>query len=427
VTATATFAPPEHSVTARTSSFSFKGSKVDIPTVGRKLNVGSVLEGNVRKHGDQLRITVDLVDARTGYPVWSDSYDRDLKDVFAVQSEIAQSVGRAMQVRLLGADRQLLTSGGTQDPVALDSYLRGREAGAAEDEGGLQRAIDHFDAAIRQDPGYALAYSAKALALGQYASDFVGDRKERERLIAMSVVMADRAVQLAPSSGQVYGVLSTVLANSTLDSAAIEKTAARAIQLEPGNADNYARYANIARSLGRKDALAASERAVALNPLSVKQQQEHAFTLAYLRRFDAAREAMLRSFALGDLWLGHVRLGLIEVAAGNPQSALPQCEPYRKTWVAQMCLALAYHLLHRDIDAQKALREMHASQGDGLAYQYAEIAAQWGDDKAALGWLNKAFGLRDAGLLDIKVDPFLDPIRNEPQFKQIVEQLRFPA
>lgn len=412
-------------VAARTSSFAFKGTAVDIPTVGRRLNVGTVLEGSVRKAGERVRITSQLINAVDGYHVWSHTYDRELKDIFALQTEIATAVATAMKVALLGDAH--LNDGGTTNIQAFDAYLRGRQALRATDEASVRSAIASLEEAIALDPGYALAHGERGEALAALANDWEGNPQRRAAMFDQARASVDKAVALAPKSGQVYGSFGAVLILTTNDYSAIESALRRSIALEPGNADLLVDYADFAGRQGRADALDAANRAVTLNPLDALPRQVQGIVLLYARRYDEARVALHEALQLDDSTRRRSWAGWNELAAGRTQAAIPFCEADRASFGAQTCLAIAYHRLGRKTDSLAEIARMKAAQGDLLAYQYAEIYAQFGEPDVALKWLARALELKDAGLADIKVDPFLDPLRGLPEFQALLRRLNLAS
>ena len=255
----------ELKVAARTSSFSFKGTNVDIPTVGRKLNVGAVLEGSVRKAEGRIRVTAQLINAVTGYHIWSENFDREFRDVISLQSEIAYAVASALEVRLLGDGR---TPGGTQNPKALDAFLRGRAGERIQDEKNLRAALVALDEAVALDPTYANAHALRGDVLAQLANAYVKDPAEKRRLNADALQAVKRAVAIAPDSSLAYGWLGRVLLGTTSDYAAIDAAYRRSMELAPGSASALLGYARFAVLMGRADALPAVERALELDPLN---------------------------------------------------------------------------------------------------------------------------------------------------------------
>jgi adenylate cyclase len=413
-------------VAARTSSFSFKSKDVDIPTVGRRLNVGAVLEGSVRKSGERVRITAQLINAITGFHFWSHTYDREIKDILALQTEIASAVAGALEITLL-ANTGTLAVGGTRNAQAYDAYLRGRYGESVQDEAGLRTSLAALDEAIALDPNYAKAQAFRADVLMQISGMYTLDPKEKERLNAEARASADKAVKMAPKLGLAHSTLGTVLASTTSDYAAIDAAYKRSIALEPNNAELLLGYASYAALFGRPDALAAAKRVVSLDPLRVGAQANLGVVLFYARRHDEAAAAFREAARLGNNRLNINWMGQNELAAGRPDAALPLCERDPDFWYDQVCLAMTYHALKRPEDATRMLKRMQAAQGDGAAYQYAEVYAMWGETGEALKWLTKAVELGDGGLLAIKTDPFLDPLRKLPEFQAIVSKLDLPS
>jgi TolB-like protein/tetratricopeptide (TPR) repeat protein len=414
----------ELQVTARTSSFSFKNQAIDIPTVGRKLNVASVLEGSVRKAGKRVRITAQLISATSGFHLWSQTYDRDLTDIFALQTEIATAVAGALKVTLLGETRQRLKGGGTLNPQAFDAYLRGRGKKYMQNEEENRAALVAFEEAIALDPAFAEAYATRALALVWLANVWTPAEKERERIGIEARRSAEKAVSLAPTSGQAYGALALVLWSSTLDTAAIDAAFQRGLTLEPGNSDILLAYSRSAPGLGRADALSAADRAVTLNPLDSTAHVTRGLVLYFLRRHREARASLLEALRLGDNVISRYWAAANEVSVGNPAAAVRYSERDRESFYGQHILAIAYYQMGRKKDAYAVLNRMTTDNGDSAAYAYAQILAQWGQPERALEWLATAFRRPDTGSLDVIVDPMLDPIRGTPQFQEIVRRLQ---
>jgi TolB-like protein len=417
---------PQLSVAARTSSSSFKGSSNDVRAIGRKLNVGSVLEGSVRKAGSSVRVTAQLINAATGFHLWSYTYDRELKDVLVLQTEIATTVAGTLQVTLLADAKHKLFAGATANPQAYDAYLRGRYGESVHDERSLRAALAALDEAVHLDPSFANAFAFRADVIDLLANIWVKDLNERKRLNLKAKSSAEEAVALAPDSGLAHFVLGRALTSSTNDYARIDAEYRRSIELEPGNAQLLRSYASYAAQFGRADALAAAQRAVSLDPLSLVAHGDLGVVLFYARRHDAARAAFLKASSLGTNRLTVNWTGVNELAAGKPSAALEYCRDPDFAY-DQACLAMAYQKLNRKAEAAAMLEKLKKEQGDGAAFQYAEIYAYWGQSREALAWLNKAAELKDPGLLAVKTDPFLDSIRKLTEFKEIVNKLDLPT
>lgn len=412
-------------VAARTSSFSFKGTAVDIPTVGRKLNVGAVLEGSVRRADARVRVTAQLINAVTGFHIWSQNFDREFKDVIALQSEIALAVASALEVRLLPGKVQ--TPGGTLNPKALDAYLRGRAGERIQDEKNLRLALAALDEAVALDPQFANAHALRGDVLTQLANAYGKDPAEGQRLKADALQTVKRAVALAPDSSFAFSRLGRVLSSITSDYAATDAAYRRSMELAPGNASALQGYAYFAIRMGRNDALPAMERARELDPINPSVLSTLGTIQYYSRRYDEARKSLLESMKRWDNRVTQDWLALNELASGNPAAALPYCELETRSWSTQLCMAIAYQKLGRRKEAEAALQKLKDEEGDAGAYEYAAIHAQWGEPSEAIKWLERAAELKDPALIEIKADPLLDPLRKIDRFNDLVAAQHFPT
>jgi TolB-like protein len=258
----------ELQVAARTSAFSFKGTNPDIGTIARKLNVGAVLEGSVRRPGNTVRVTTQLINAVTGFHVWSHTYDRDLGDLLKLETEIAGAVASALKVSLLGEVATRIEVGGTRNPAAFDAYLRARKANRSGDE---QKAIAEFTEAIHLDPTFALAFAWRSLVysnLGEavpgLTSHQISERQESD---------ARGAIKLAPELAEGYGALGRS-AEKALDFTQAHEAYERALALAPGNATVLTMNSYFLSAMGHFDeAISAARRAVTLNPFNGSEQR----------------------------------------------------------------------------------------------------------------------------------------------------------
>jgi TolB-like protein len=419
----------ELQVAARTSSFSFKGKDTDIGTIARKLNVGAVLEGSVRRSAQTVRITAQLINAVTGFHLWSQTYDRDLGDVLKLQTDIANAVASALKVTLLGDVAAKVELGGTHNPAAFDAYLRGSKAfSARHDEKDRLTAIAGYSEAIRLDPNYALAFAGRSLALTEYAVEFATGPAIREGL-DKAQSDAQQAIALAPGLGEAHLALGDVLNAGSLDLARAGEEYERAAALAPGDERVLRIYGTFAAQMGRSDAgIASARRGVSLDPLNHRAHLALGRTLLSARRYNEAIAAFGDSLTLDpDDPQALASRGLAYYALGNLQDARASCEKKPDYWASQLCLALTYDKLARHVDAETMLAKMRASNGDDAAYQYAEIYALWGNTPKALEWLEAAMRLRDPGLANLKTDSLLDPLRKEPRFQAIERTLKFPT
>jgi TolB-like protein/Tfp pilus assembly protein PilF len=419
----------ELQVAARTSAFSFKGKDTDIGTIARKLNVGAVLEGSVRRSANTIRVTAQLINAVTGFHLWSKTYDRDLGDVLKLQTEIATAVASALKVTLLGDVAVKVELGGTQNPGAFDAYLRAEKAYSSIHEAKeLPAAIAAYTEAIRLDPNYALAFAGRSIVLSNVAGEAETPTAARE---GYDKAQADarQALSLAPDLAQAHLASATVLELGTLDFTQASAAYERALALAPGNARVLRDSGQFAALMGHFDAgLAAVRRAVVLDPLS---REAHGFLAAALytaRRYEEAVAAYAEVISVEpDFKETYGARGLAYYGLGDLQSARLSCETQPDDWGSQLCLAVVYDKLSRHADAEAELAKMKAAGGDTNAYQYVTIYAQWGNRAKALEWLETALRLRDSGLEGLKTDPLMDPLRNEPRFQAIERELKFPT
>jgi TolB-like protein/Flp pilus assembly protein TadD len=417
----------ELQVAARTSAFSFKGTSTDIGTVARKLNVGAVLEGSVRRSEHTIRITAQLINAVTGFHLWSKTYDRDLGDVLKLQTEIATSVAGALKVTLLGDVAAKVELGGTRNPAAFDAYLRGAKAyGSMRDAKDLPAAIAAYTEAIRLDPYYALAFAGRSMALTNVASEADTAAAAREGL-DKAQADARQALKLAPDLGQAHLALAFV-SEENLDFAQANEAYKRALALAPGNAQVLRLSGGFEAYMGHFDAgLAATRRAVVLDPLSRQSHSLLGQALLAARRYEEAAAAFAEVISLEpDLKQTYGYRGLAYYGLGDLERARASCETKPDYWFNQQCLAVIYDKLGRHADAETELSNLKAAQGDASAYQYATIYSQWGNRAKALEWLETALRLRDSGLELVKTDPLLDPLRKEPRFQAIERALKYP-
>jgi len=422
----------ELQVVARTSSFSFKGQNLDVSSIAHKLNVGTVLEGSVRRAGNTVRITVQLINGVSGFHIWSQTYDRDLTDILEVQTDIASSVARQLEVKLMSDETGKIELGETKNPQAYDAYLRGMQFLSTWDtgEGVLRAALAAFDQAIGLDAYFADAYVGRARTLDAI-SIFVAKPSELADLRTQAREAAEMAVALAPQLGEAHMALAVTRAYALLDFAGAASEFDRALVLAPGSAYVQSRFSGFSSLLGHHDvAINAARRAVSLDPQNVQMHLGLAQALKDNRSYG---EALISLQDATVLQPGSHRIegekSDVLLASGQTEQARQECEAPAtpldeddRHW----CLALAYHALGRQADAGRELEQFTALGGDRAAYLYAGVYAQWGDIPAALRWLSKAERLRSPGFQGLRVDWHLDPIRNEPQFKAIQARLNFP-
>lgn len=387
-----------------------------------------MLEGSVRRSANTVRITAQLINARTGFHLWSQTYDRNLGDILALQTDIANSVAGALKVTLLGDVAAKIELGGTRSPAALDAYLRATNLHfAIHNEAEEPTAIAAYSQAIRLDPNFSLAFASRSIALNNYAS-FATAVTGQMRRDARDKAQADarQAIALTPELAEAHLALATLFETS-LDFAQEAKAFERALALAPGNAHVLRNYGYFAIAMGWTDAgLAALRRALALDPLNHDVFVKLGDALANLRRFDESTAVYRELLKIDPENSGaYNAIGVNYYMIGDFQSALSWCKG-KPDELSAVCLAPTYDKLGRHSDAETALAKFEASLSDVYPYAVAGIYAQRGNTAKALECLEKAMRVRDLELEQLRVDPFLDPLRGEPRFQAIERELKFP-
>jgi TolB-like protein/Flp pilus assembly protein TadD len=414
-------------IAGRTSSFYFKGKDVDLGTIARKLNVADVLEGSVRRSAGTIRVTAQLTNTVTGYEVWSKTYDRDAGDVLKLQTEIATAVADALKVTLLGDVAARIELGGTRNPAAFDTYLRAsRTYQLRHETGDIPAAVALYSQAIDLDPNYALAFAGRSLALSTYGAEVATETAKRESF-TKAEADAREAIALAPQLAEAHLALANVYNDGPLDFGQAGVEYRRALALGSGSARVLSNAGGNAAYMGHFDvAIAATRRAVVLDPLNRSSHTGFGLALYLARRYQEAAAAYAEAISLNpDFAPAYAERGLALYGQGDLQGARASCEAKRDFWYDQQCLAVVYEKLGRHAEAEAELKKIQAAAGDAAAYQYASILAQWGDHEKALEWLDAAFRMRDPGLMALKTDPLLDPLHPEPRFQAMLQALGF--
>jgi len=422
-------------VTSRTSSFSFRGQNVDLGTIARKLNVAAILEGSIRRSGNTVRITAQLINARSGFHMWSQDYDRGLRNILQLQTEIATTVALQLQAKLLGDETNRIELGGTHNPEAYDAYLRalkdGSLASLSGSEAELRVAVADFDRAISLDPTFALAYVGRAYALHNLVAR-LSVPSQRAGLREQALRAAERAVAISPNLGETHAALAFMRTVVMFDYWGAGPEFERALALAPGNARVQTDFAWYAADLGHfEQALNAARRAAQLDPQNYYPHVVLGSVLKYARHYQEAMSAYQDAIRIKPAVAVNVNSAVADtlIASGAVEKARTMCEsaavPMQES-DRHYCLALSYRALAQSVDAEHELGEFQSLNGHAAAYEYAALYAQWRDTPAALKWLVKAERLRDPHMWILKVDWRLDPIRSEPEFKAIVARMNFP-
>jgi len=408
-------------VTSRSSAFSFKGQNVDVPTMAARLNVAHVLEGSVRKSGNQVRITAQLIEVVTDTHLWSQTYDRELKNVFAIQDEIAVAVVDALKITLLGeAPRSTET-----DPDAYALFLQGRHFNnQLTAESGL-RAESLLKAALEIDPEFAPAWTELGRVYERQAADF------GTRPIAEGNELARHAIQQAlaadPRNGQAYAILARVEMFYDWDFAAASQHLQQALTLNPGDAAILFSAGELNRILGRADeAVDLMRRSVALDPV---------FSFGHLwlgdvyfraRRLEEAVDSLQMALSLHPGgYAGHYKLGFVLLAQGDAPAALVEIEQESNEARRLLGLAVVQHALGDAGTSDAALRELVENWENWAYYQIALAYAFRGEIDHAFDWLEQAYDNRDAGLTHLLLDPLLANLHDDPRWEPLLDKMGF--
>lgn len=408
-------------VAARTSSFQFKGKNEDLRIIGQKLNVATVLEGSVRKQGQRVRISAQLIQVSDGFHLWSEAYERDLTDIFAVQEEIARSVAVSLRVTLLGAK---VPSPRATSVEAYNAYLQGKYFHARPTKANLERAIAYYEQAIGLDPSYAPAWAALSRAHSVEAGAY-GPVQEYTRALEA----AERALALDPSLADSHAALGEIKLDYEWDWAGADAAYQRALALETGNAEVVERAASVAATLNRfEEALPLSRRAVALDPLRASALQALAFNAWWAGRLDEAEASVRKGLELDPQfpWL-HTLLSRVYLARSRPREALSEAELDTAPIFRLQGLALACHALTRNQESDRALAELISKYQGTAAFQIAEVYAFRGEANAAFTWLERAYVQRDGGLTFTKGDPLLASLERDPRYAVFLKKMRLLA
>jgi adenylate cyclase len=414
---------PGLTVIGRTSSFQFKGKNEDLRTIGAKLNAAYVLEGSVRNSGDQVRITAQLINTKTGAHEWSETYDRPIGDVLKMQDAIAAAVARELQLTV--ASDQLKSRATLKDADIYDLLLRGRHAFDRFDNEGFTEAAALFQRALDRDPTSAdaaaeLAFSYEAQAEWGFLPPAAGFEQARR--------LAARALTLDPNNVLAHYVLGYIHTVNDWDWAAATSEFQRVATMAPGSADGLIGLALVSRTLGRwDDALRQINAAIAQDPLSpdgFSVLTKTQWSRSHLAEAEAAiRKTLDIRPTFGS---GHLCLGLILLARGDRGAALQAMQQEATDDGKQQGLAIAYFALGRKAESDAMLASMIKDRADGNALGIADVYAFRGQSDDAMHWLERAYAQKDSGLYFIKSEIELKSLATDPRFKALLKKMNLP-
>ncbi len=415
-------------VVSRTSAFVFKGKNADVREVGEKLGVGTVLEGSVRKAGERLKVTVQLVDARSGFHLWSETYDREFADVFAVQEDISRSVVAALAARLGPGAKQPVVGNtplvrkGTDDPEAYNLYLQGRFFTNKWSEEKVRKGIEYFERAIERDPGFARAYAGLADAYVWLLWD-----ASVEEALPKARAAAQRALELDGSLSEAHYAIARIAAEYDWDWPAAEREFRRAMELDPGNGEARHRYAHLLVALARyAEATAESRRLLELDPLNAEWHHHLGVNYLLSRQYDLAEAPFRKALELDPSLQSFRGLGVLFVKQGRFVEAIGmfQEEIERHGTSAETLTNLAWgHAMAGDTAAARSVLVEIARRGiDVPAWRRAYVHAGLREIDRAFEWLERAYAERRA-FFELVRDPRLDPLRQDPRFVELLKRM----
>jgi TolB-like protein len=412
-------------VIGRSSSFRFKERKEESKTIGEKLGVATLLEGTVRKQGERVRIVAELINAEDGIELWTRTFDRELKDIFAVQQEIAAAVASSLKVTLLGLDERSSANPATKNTQAHNAYLLGHYYFQRRNLEDYRKAVGYFDEAIRLDPQYALAYAERSEAWTMIG-DLTG---QRPTAYAKARSDAEKAVAIAPALAEAHAALGWVRFFGEWKFAEGLSELKRAKELSPANPTANDLLARVIVYLGRIDEAERQAReAMELDPLSVSTQFNLGRVLFIAGKLDEADAAGRKVAELQpSAASSHRWQVLVAVERGDGETALHEAQLEPDAGFRPFELALAQYVRGDHKAADAALAELIANGRDSLAYQIAEVYAVRGETDKAFEWLQISFDNHDGGTLSLSVDPLLRGLRDDPRYRNLLTKLGLPA
>jgi TolB-like protein/Tfp pilus assembly protein PilF len=412
----------ELQVMAAASSEQAGEDEDDLQSIAKKLGVGYLLGGSVRKSGDLFRISTELTDGKTGFNLWSTTVDRRLNDIFALQGDVAKMVAEALSIQI-ATDEPL--PGGTQKAEAYDHYLQGKSLfHLAKDEESDRQALAHYDLAISADPNFAMAHAARSRVLASIAAEY-GKANELKPLYEASRTAAERAVELAPKLAEAHLALGFVLYTGYLNVKGARPSYERAYQLGRGNSDIILLYALYCARAGLPEqAHVAIERALVLDPINARVHRAAGSIDYAARRYDDALPPLRRALELNSKISNvHSLLGYCLMQLGRLKEARAEFDAEPTNFFRLSGLAIVDHKLGDKAAADRAMNDLVKEMGDASLYQQAQVLAQWGNGDEAVARLERARQIGDSGLIYLATDPLLDPIRKHAGFVRLIKEL----
>jgi tetratricopeptide (TPR) repeat protein len=413
---------------ARTSAFAFKGKEIDIREVGEKLNVNAVLEGSVRKTGDKLRITAQLINVADGYHLWSERFDREMKDVFNIQDEVTLEIVDKLKIELLGKEREQVVKRYTDSLEAHNLLLKSRYFWAKRTKEGMKRGLECVHQALEIDPAYALAHAH--LAMNFISAGWLGFTRPHEAF-PKAKAAARKALELDGSLPQAYAALAWISLLYDWDWTAAEKGFKKALSLNPGFDNAHYGYAIFLASQGRcEESVPALKKALDLDLLSLWMNTELGSCFRFARRYDEAREQLNKAIEMEpNFGQAHFYMGVLYNNKGMHKEAIPEFQLAIEltgglSWTFGY-LGYAYAMLGQKDEAEKILHGLEERSKE----EFIRPTTLWllhtalGDIDRSFECLEKAIEDRDPAMILLKVAPEFDIFRSDPRFKAFLKKM----
>ena len=402
---------PRLRVISRSSAFSFKGQNLEVPEIAQRLRVAHVLEGSVRKAGNRVRITAQLIDARSDTHLWSETYDRPLDDIFAVQDEIAAAVVAQLKLQLLGAGPKATAT----DPKAYALYLQARQLGLQRTPEGYARSIALHQQALAIDANYAAAWTGLADDYRGQADTGMRPIEEGYRLARDAV---GRALAIDPDFAPAHAGLGWIAMNHGGDLVAAARHLEHALALEPTNADIVASAGLLAQSLGRiETAIALDEFVTARDPVNTVGHANLGVAYLYAGRLEEAIASFRTALDLSPGFAGaQYAIGVALLLKGDARGGLAAMQNEADASWRRIGLPMAWHALGKELESDAALAELIEKDASSWAYNIAYVLAFRGETDRAFEWLDRAVANRDPGLPDIAGEPLFANLHADPRW-----------
>jgi len=414
---------PDLKVIGRSSSFLFKNKSDDSKTIGEKLGVPHLIEGSVRKQGDRVRIVAELINAADGRSLWSETYDRELKDVFGVQNEIATAVADQMKVKLLGQSARSQGAGSSENPAAHNAVLQSDFYFQQQTGDSVRKSISFLQEAVRLDPNYALAYAKLAQAWRQYANSFFIDDASKAYDEARQA--AAKAVSLAPDLPDVRMTVGLLAMNPALDFAGGEKEFRRVLQSSPNNAAAKNALTLSLLAQGRlTEAEAACRETLSLDPLLTTLWYNLGRIAIGTSHYKEAEEAFRKGLELQPgASRFHTFLATLDILRDRPAQAMAEAQLESEGFWRDYAVAMVQQAQGDRSAADAALKDFIARYSVGGAFQVAVLYAIRKEPDQMFKWLDTAYATHDSGMVQLAVTPFFVPYRDDPRFTALCQKL----